>query len=76
MKIVGITELVCVFLLMIGNRMATWVLLVIMIGALYMHFSVGDDIKDMNMAFVGLGSVLVRLYTMNSNSYVMKWKIN
>lgn len=70
MTIVGVTELVCVGLLLFGRSrlglLATWVLLIIMVGALYTHFSVGDVIQDMFMALVGLAFVLARLYTMGA----------
>lgn len=68
MLIVGLTELVCVVLIVSGiysrrGILATWVLLVIMFGALYTHVMVGDAPKDMGGAFFGLAIVLVRLYT-------------
>ena len=71
MFIVGLIELACVVVIAIstmGRRavLATWVLLVIMLGALYTHFMVGDKPKDMGGAFFGLAIVLVRLYTIGA----------
>ena len=71
MLLVGLTELTCVVLIVfafIGRAavFATWVLLGIMLGALYTHFMVGDAPKDMGGAFFGLAIVLIRLYTMGA----------
>lgn len=71
MLLVGIVELACVVLIVFAfiSRtavFATWVLLVIMFGALYTHFMVGDTPKDMGGAFFGLAIILTRLYTMGA----------
>ncbi len=77
--IVGVTELVCVGLLLFGrNRMgvlATWVLLGVMGGALYTHYSVGDTLQDTAGAIAGLGFVLTRLYTMGALNQGVEIKI-
>ena len=68
--LVGVTELVCVGLLLLGrNRtgvLATWILLAIMMGAIYTHYAIGDTLQDMGAAIAGLGFVLTRLYTMGA----------
>ena len=75
MLIVGLTEVTCAlvitlsfFLPLLGRPavLATWVLLVIMFGALYTHFMVGDAVNEMGGAFFGLAIVLIRLYTMDA----------
>lgn len=67
MTIVGVTELTCVGLLLFGRSrvglLSTWVLLVLIVGALYTHYSVGDAVQDMAPALAGLGFLLTRLYT-------------
>lgn len=69
MFLVGLTELVCVGLIILYGRsrigvLTTWMLALIMVGALYTHFMVGDDIADMGGALFGLAFVLTRLTTM------------
>lgn len=81
MLIVGATELACVGLLLFGRSrvgvLVTWLLLVIMVGALYTHISIGDSLQDMGGALAGLGFVLTRLYTMGAlNSSDKMFKIN
>ena len=71
MLLVGLTELACVVLIVFAfiNRvavLATWALLVLMFGALYTHYMVGDSLNDMGGAFFGLAIVLIRLYTMGA----------
>ena len=70
MTLVGVVELSCVVLLLFGRSrvgvLATWALLVVMVGALYTHISIRDTIQDMGGAFAGLGFVLTRLYTMGA----------
>ena len=70
MTLVGGTELVCVALLLFGRSrpglLATWVLLALMVGALYTHYSIGDTLQEMGGALAGLGFVLTRLYTMGA----------
>ena len=80
MTLVGATELTCVGLLLFGRSRAgllsTWVLLVLMIGAIYTHYSIGDSLQDMGGALAGLGFVLTRLYTMGAlNSAEVKIKL-
>lgn len=79
MTLVGIAELVCVGLLVFGRSrvglLSNWVLLVIMLGALYTHYSVGDTLQDMGGALAGLTFVLTRLYTLgalNTDEITMK----
>ena len=75
MLIVGLTEVACVaviilsfFLPFLGRPavLATWALLVLMFGAIYTHFMVGDAVSEMGGAFFGLAIVLIRLYTMDA----------
>ena len=42
--------------------LATYVLLVNMVGALYTHYMIGDNLKDSGAAIFGLTVVLIRLY--------------
>lgn len=72
---VGLTEVICVtviilsFLLPFLGRpavLATWTLLVMMFGAIYTHFMVGDAVNEMGWGFFGLVIVLTRLYTMGA----------
>jgi hypothetical protein len=72
---VGLTEVVCALIITLSfclpflgrpAVLATWVLLVIMFGALYTHFMVGDTVSEMGGAFFGLAIVLTRLYTMDA----------
>ncbi len=81
MTLVGGTELICVGLLLFGRSrpglLSTWVLLGIMVGALYTHYSVGDTVQDMGGALAGLGFVLTRLYTMGAlRSAEIRLKLN
>ena len=68
--IVGVTELACVgIILLLEYRlrlMATYVLLVLMVGALYTQYMVGDLSYPEKFAgaVIGLILVLLRLYTM------------
>lgn len=75
MLIVGLTEIICVTVIILSfflpflsrlSVLATWALLVIMFGAFYTHFMVGDAVSDMGGAFFGLAIVLIRLYTMDA----------
>ena len=75
MFIVGLTEVTCAVVIILSfflpflgrpSVLATWALLVIMFGALYTHFMVGDAVNDMGGAFFGLAIVLIRLYTMDA----------
>ena len=76
MLLVGGTELVCVGLILFARTglfsrshpelVATWVLLLIITGAIYTHISIGDRLPDMALALVGLASALTRLYTMGA----------
>ncbi len=66
--IVAVTELVCVGLILLMDYrikiLATYVFLLIMVGAIYTHVMVGDGFDKMGGAIFGLVLVLVRLYTM------------
>lgn len=42
--------------------LATYVLLVNMVGALYTHYMIGDNLQDSGAAIFGLTVVLIRLY--------------
>ena len=75
MFMVGLTEVTCVSLIILSiflpslGRLAvvaTWLLLVMMFGAIYSHFMIGDAVSEMGWAFYGLAIVLVRLYTMDA----------
>ena len=70
MTLVGATELVCVGLLLFGRSrpgvLSTWVLLAIIVGALYTHVSIGDTVQDMGGALAGLVFLMTRLYTMGA----------
>lgn len=75
MFIVGLTEVTCAVVIILSfflpflgrpSVLATWALLVIMFGALYTHFMVGDAVNEMGGAFFGLAIVLIRLYTMDA----------
>lgn len=67
---VGITELGCVVAILFLDRrvrvLATYILLLFMVGALYTHFMVGDTLKEAGGAIFGLTMVLIRLYTMGN----------
>lgn len=70
---VGLTELTCALLIIVSiayvtrlSVLATWILLILMLGALYTHYMVGDALKEMGGAFFGLAIVLTRLYTMGA----------
>ena len=78
MFLVGLTEVICVaviitsyFIPFLGrpSMLATWTLLMMMFGALYTHFMVGDAVNEMGGAFFGLAIVLTRLYTMGAISH-------
>jgi len=80
MLLVGIAELACVGLMIFGRTrvslLATWVLLLIMAGAVYTHVMVGDKINDMTPAFAAFVLVLTRLYTMGAlNDVQIKVKV-
>ena len=64
---VGITELFCASVLIVGNhklqKIANFILVVIMIGALYTHYMVNDAPDKMGAAIVGLFLSLLRLYS-------------
>ena len=66
--LVAITELTCVgaiiFLKPRLQVLATYTLLVMMLGALYTHYAVGDAAHKFGGAIFGLVIVLLRLYTM------------
>ena len=72
---VGLTEVACVAIIILSfflpflgcpSVLATWVLLVMMFGAIYSHFMIGDAVSEMGWAFFGLAIVLIRLYTMDA----------
>lgn len=72
---VGLTEVTCAVVIILSfflphfgrpSVLATWALLVLMFGALYTHFMLGDAVNDMGGAFFGLAIVLIRLYTMDA----------
>ena len=72
MLIVGIVELVCVGLILFGHYrpgvLATWVLLIVIIGALFSQFHVGERLQDsfvIATIFI-MGCVLTRLYVMGA----------
>ena len=70
MLMVGILEISCVGLLLFGRArpavLATWALLVLMVGALYTHVAVGDKPNDCIPAAIALFLVLTRLYTIGA----------
>lgn len=70
MMLVGVIELSCVGLLLFGRSrpgvLATWALLVLMAGAVYTHFSIGDRLPEMAPALAALAFVLTRLYAMGA----------
>ena len=76
---VGGLEVVCVALMLSGmprlSLLANEVLLVLMCGALYTHFSVGDGVAEMGGAFVALGLVLTRLFTTGPFQATKKLKV-
>lgn len=66
--IVAVTELVCVgAILLMEYRvriLATWILLGLMVGALYTHIMMHHPPEKMGGAIFGLVIVLLRLFTM------------
>lgn len=57
--------------------MATYVLLVIMVGALYTHYMIKDSLQEAGAAFFGLAIVLVRLYVLLYHPYTdLKLKLS
>ncbi len=63
---VAITELCCASILIVGSaklqKLANYVLVVLMLGALYTHFMVNDTPDKFGGAVVGLVLCLLRLY--------------
>jgi len=79
--LVGLTELTCVgAILFLKPRLqvlATYVLLVIMVGALYTHYMIKDSLQEAGAAFFGLAIVLVRLYVLLYHPYTdLKLKLS
>ena len=70
MLIVGIIEVTCAGLIVLGDyrlrKLATWGLLVVMLGALYTHYVAGHPPPQFVPAVVALSLVLTRLYTMGA----------
>ncbi len=66
--IVAVTELVCVGTILLAEYrlrvLATWVLLVVMVGALYTHIMLHHPPNKLGGAIFGLVLVLTRLFTM------------
>ena len=62
---VGILEVVCALLLVAGTPRAKlyslYVLLIVMIGALYTHIALHDEVKEMMGAFIAITLILTRL---------------
>ncbi len=80
MLIVGILEVACALTIAIGKyrygKLATWALLVVMVGAIYSHYSVNHPVSEFVLAMVALSLILVRLYTMGAFEQVeVKLKI-
>lgn len=75
---VGVIELSCVAaILFLQPRLQVlgcYILLLIMVGALYSHYSIGDPLKEMGGAIFGLAIVLARLYTGRNLYYELKLK--
>jgi len=70
MLIVGLIELVCAAAITFGQyrygKLATWALLVVMFGAIYTHYAVHHPADKFIPAFIALGLVFTRLYTMGA----------
>ena len=66
--LVGVVELACVGAILLLEPqlqlLATYVLLVNMVGALYTHYMIGDRLQEAGAAIFGLTIVLTRLYVM------------
>ena len=77
MTLVGVVELACVsMILLLENRfriLGTYLLLIIILGALYVHFMVGDKADVYVPVAIGLGALLVRLYTLGRLEFKMKF---
>ena len=63
---VAITEICCASILIVGSakfkKLANYVLVMLMLGALYTHFMVNDTPDKFGGAIVGLVLCLLRLY--------------
>ena len=74
--LVGCLELGCVAILIIGNphmkTMATYVLAIIMIGAIYTHYMINDPVQKMAVSFIASIVILLRLFSTGN----FKVKIN
>ena len=74
--LVGCLELGCVAILIIGNprmkTMATYVLAIIMIGAIYTHYMINDPVQKMVASFIASILILLRLFSTGN----FKVKIN
>lgn len=74
--LVGCLELGCVAIFIIGNphlkTMATYVLAIIMIGALFTHYMINDPVQKMAASFIAIILILLRLFSTGN----FKVKIN
>lgn len=70
MLIVGVVEVLCAVVMIVGNyhqrKLATWALLVVMVGAIYTLYSLHRPPPQFVPACVALSLILVRLYTMGA----------
>lgn len=70
MLIVGVIEVTCAGLIILGKhpyaKLATWAIVIVMLGALYTHYSVFHPLSRCVPALVCLGLALARLYTMGA----------
>lgn len=74
MLIVGFIEVTCAGVIAIGQfrygKLATWVLAVLMLGALYTHYTVHHALHQWIPAFVCFILAMTRLYTMGALNQV------
>ena len=65
-SIVGVVELVCVACLVCPHStvqlLGHYVLMVVMVGAVWSHYSIGDTVDKFVPALVCLGLLMLRLY--------------
>ena len=70
MLIVGVIEVACAALIVLGDyrlrKLATWALLVVMLGAIFTHYVANHPPPQFVPAVVALFLVLARLYTMGA----------
>ena len=70
MLIVGLIEVACAGLIAVGkhpySKFATWALAVVMLGALYTHYSVHHPLAQCVPALVCFSLAMARLYTMGA----------